>query len=183
MICTQAHCAKKVSAAAAPCAPAKAGYTLRANTNWNKLAGSTGAQTTPAEAEKMCNSNPSCLAWNSLGYYIIASSASATLSYSPYTGLCIYVKNPAPAKAASACAPAKAGYALRADSNWGKLDGAKEAKTTPAEAEKICNSTPSCLAWNSFGYYIIASSGSLSFSPYTGLCIYVKNPTKIGKHA
>jgi len=186
MVCTAGKCAKKASAAAAaPCAAAKAGYTLKADTNWDKLAGSTGGQTTPAEAEKMCNSNPSCLAWNSFGYYIIASSGAATLKYSPYTGLCVYVKDPAPPKSASACAPAKAGFTLRADTNWGKLAGAKESQTTPAEAEKICNATPSCLAWNSFGYYIIASSGSLSFSPYTGLCIYVKNPTKIaaaGRH-
>jgi len=82
------------------------------------------------------------------------------------------------AASAAPCAPAKAGYTLRAGTNWGKLAGAIEAQAIPAEAEKICNSDPKCLAWNSFGYYIIASSGSLSFSPYTGLCVYVKNPTK-----
>jgi hypothetical protein len=95
MICSSGKCAKKP--AAASCAPAKAGFTLKSDTNWNKLAGSTEAKTSAAEAEKICTSNAACLAWNSFGYYIIGGSSSATLAFSPYTGLCVYTKNPAPA--------------------------------------------------------------------------------------
>jgi hypothetical protein len=82
-----------------------------------------------------------------------------------------------PAFAQTKCAPAKAGYTLKADTNWKKLAGSTEAKVTPAEAEKMCNSNAGCLAWNNFGYYILASGGpsALSFSPYVGLCVYVKS--------
>jgi hypothetical protein len=79
-----------VSAAVCPTAPPH--YNLRSNMNWNGGAGTSGGHTSPQEAQRICNSNPKCIAWNSYGYYLIAE-PSFSLTFSPYGGLCVYVKD------------------------------------------------------------------------------------------
>jgi len=159
----------KPAPAATVCAPAKTGYTLRADTNWVKGSGTTESQTTPGAAEQKCTADPECVAWNSFGYVI--SGKRDSVSYIPYKTLCVYVKDPPPA-----CAPAKKGYTLKADTNWVKGSGTTESQTTPGAAEQKCTADPECVAWNSFGYVISGKRDSVSYIPYKTLCVYVKDP-------
>lgn len=91
--------------------------------------------------------------------------------------MCTYVK-----QSAVPC-PDKAGYVTREFTNWEGSDKTKESQTSPPEnAEKICNLDANCLAFNSFGYYILKksevpmslSAAGVSFSPYEKICTYVK---------
>ena len=76
----------------------------------------------------------------------------------------------------AACAPAKKGYTLKADTNWVKGSGTTESQTAPGAAEQKCNADPDCVAWNSFGYVISGKRDSVSYIPYKSLCVYVKDP-------
>jgi hypothetical protein len=80
----------------AVCFPADPGYTLISNKNWEGTPDTSGGQSSPEEAEKICSSTFNCLAWNNFGYYITNETApySSNLSYFDYDGLCIYEKQP-----------------------------------------------------------------------------------------
>jgi len=73
--------------------PTKSNYTLKADQNWKGISGTFESQTSPQEAEKQCTANTGCLAWNSYGYIIFKTSAPTNITYLPYKGLCVYVKN------------------------------------------------------------------------------------------
>ncbi|WIA44538.1 hypothetical protein OEZ86_007272 [Tetradesmus obliquus] len=159
------------------------GFVTKPDTNWARSDKTQESQTAPANAQQICNLDPNCLAWNNFGYYILARSgtaptvAAAGISFKPYSGMCTYVK----ASALPSC-PEKEGYITRSDTNWARSDKTQESQTAPANAQQICNLDPNCLAWNSFGYYILAQGGTaptvaaagVSFTPYDKLCTYVK---------
>ena len=80
----------------AVCAAPPTSYALKSNLNWQGTSETyEGAQTSAAEAEKICNSNFNCLAWNNWGYYILKKTASSSpsLTFFEYGGLCVYVKD------------------------------------------------------------------------------------------
>jgi hypothetical protein len=74
------------------------------------------------------------------------------------------------------------GYVTKSDTNWVRSSKTQESQTAPANAQQICSLDSNCIAWNSFGYYILAQSPTaptvaatgISFTSYSGLCTYVK---------
>ena len=90
-VCSSCNLSLLLVHAVCPLAPPN--YVLKDNMNWQGGPGTTGGHTSPREAQKLCNSNPTCLAWNSYGYYLLGSTSS-TLGFFPYGGLCVYVKYP-----------------------------------------------------------------------------------------
>ena len=76
----------------AVCAPAKLGYTLKANTNYQSGPGTAEGQIPRfEEAVEACSHTSNCVALNSYGYYIFGNASVVT--YQPTSGLCVYVKN------------------------------------------------------------------------------------------
>jgi hypothetical protein len=61
---------------------------------------------------------------------------------------------------------------------WEAGPGTAEGRTTATEAEKVCDATINCIAFNSKGDYIFGNASSVNFEPYDGLCVYVKDPGK-----
>jgi hypothetical protein len=171
------------SSAYAQCLTNVKGYVTKPDTNWARTDKTQESQTAPANAQQICNLDPNCIAWNNFGYYIIAKGGNAPtvaatgISFKPYSGLCTYVKT-----AALPSCPDKEGYITKSDTNWARTDRTQESQTAPGSAQQICNLDPNCLAWNSFGYYILASGGTaptvaatgISLKPYDKLCTYVK---------
>jgi hypothetical protein len=91
-----------VKTSAAPKCPDRRGYVTKVDTNWIEAStGRTcGSQTSPENAEKICNLDGNCLAWNNYGYYLNAKNTKATvaatgLKFYPYETLCTYVKTSA----------------------------------------------------------------------------------------
>jgi hypothetical protein len=107
------------------------------------------------------------VAWNTLGYTISVSNREK-VTYPAYNGLCVYVKDPPPA------CPQKRGYKALADTNWKGSTVTKESQTTAENAQRICNLDANCVAWNSFGYYILGQPFDVTYTPYQGMCTYVK---------
>jgi hypothetical protein len=78
--------------------------------------------------------------------------------------------------------PEKEGYIARSDTDWVRTAQTQESQTAPANAQQICSLDQNCVAWNSFGYYILVKSptaptvaaAGVSFTPYDKLCTYVK---------
>jgi hypothetical protein len=167
----------------AQCTNNIAGYVSKPNTNWVRSSKTQESQTTPANAQQICSLDPNCVAWNNFGYYILASGgtaptvAAAGITFTPYSSLCTYVKT----TALPSC-PDKDGYITKADTNWVRTSQTQESQTTPGNAQQICNLDTNCLAWNNFGYYILAKGGTtptvaasgISFQPYDKMCTYVK---------
>eukprot|EP00775_Hariotina_reticulata_P004920 gene4920-5163_t len=163
--------------------PTKAGFVTKENTNWIAGPKTKESQTAPENAEKICNLDANCLAFNSYGYHILkqadsaATIAAAGIKFTPYDGMCTYIK----ATALSSC-PDKPGFVTRENTNWVASAKTKESQTAPDSAEKICNLDANCLAFNNFGYYILKSSdvalsiaaAGVSFTPYDKMCTYVK---------
>lgn len=77
---------------------------------------------------------------------------------------------------AAVCAPAPSGFALKDNSKWTAGSGTAEGKTTSEEAEKLCNATANCVAWNSEVSYIFGNASAVTYEPYLNLCVYVKEP-------
>jgi hypothetical protein len=92
----------------------------------------------PAAVASMCISNPRCLAYNSRGQMLIGQPGTRVTYLRGFPGFCTYVKDPN-FKPAPSCAPPKAGYTLRRDTNFA---GQSIAQTTPANAEAKCNADP-----------------------------------------
>jgi hypothetical protein len=106
-----------------------------------------------------------------------ATIASAGVTFKDYKGMCTYVKIAAPR------CPDKPGYVTKADTNWSEASNGKTcgSQTSPENAEEICNLDGNCLAWNSYGYYLLAKNAKatvaatgLKFFSYEALCTYVK---------
>lgn len=87
-----------VKATALSSCPDKAGYVTKSDTNWIGSDMTDGSQTSPANAQEVCDLDDNCLAWNNFGYYIFAvdgteATVEATgISFTPYSKLCTYVK-------------------------------------------------------------------------------------------
>jgi hypothetical protein len=120
------------------------------------------------------------MAWNSRGYTISSSSprrsiSSAGVTFYDYDGICMHVK--------IRC-PDKAGYVTKVDTNWSETSTSGRTRATQTSiqnAERICNLDGNCLAWNSFGYYLLAqntratvAATGLKFISYETMCTYVK---------
>lgn len=91
---------------------------------------------------------------------------------------------------APACPP-KEGYIAKPDTNWQGGSKTTVSHTSAENAQKICNLDANCIAWNSFGYYILKSAdvptadpsaSGVVFVDYPGMCTYVaESSTPIGE--
>jgi hypothetical protein len=74
------------------CAPAKPGYTLKANTEYLAGPGTAEGQIPQfEEAVSACDHTSNCVALNSYGYYVFGNRS--VVAYQPRSGLCVYVKD------------------------------------------------------------------------------------------
>ncbi|KAG2500175.1 hypothetical protein HYH03_001757 [Edaphochlamys debaryana] len=78
---------------------------------------------------------------------------------------------------ASTYCPDRSGYEVLHDTNWDvTASGGKDYQVGASEAQGVCDADPTCLAWNSYGYFYLGANTSLVTYPYTGLCTYTKLP-------
>lgn len=165
--------------------PDNPGFVTKANSSWIGGSETKESQTTSDNAEQICNLDENCLAFNSNGHYILkqpdtaATIAAAGIELQPSDGMCTYIKT-----GAVPFCPDIANYTTREFTNWVGSAKTQEARTTPENVEAICNLDPHCLAFNSFGYYLLLKftdtpfsivAANVSFYPFSHLCTYVKS--------
>ncbi|GLI65077.1 hypothetical protein VaNZ11_008504 [Volvox africanus] len=150
----------------------KTGFKLLPFTSWSI---SDGANTpnlitaaSSADAETQCRSNPSCVAFDTNGQYLLAPSVIDHYIAAPSTAA-LYVKQ---------YCTEKFGYISKPDTalipvygGFGIAEGTAESE---AQAAEFCRLNYACTGFSSDGSYIIGGVGE--YVSATGICSYVKEP-------